>query len=247
MRALRPRDFAFLLFALAVGAICLRLGFWQLDRLHERRQANAEIRARQSAPRLDLNTGDPVTTSDAYRSATASGTFDHEHQVLLSNRSLNGQPGAHWVIPLQLQGRTEAILVDRGWLPLPESEPDRLADLRSEGTVEIRGVLLPTQSEPRWAFMADRIPGPGEPPLPVWRVLFVPGIQAQTPYPLLPLYLAASEPPPDSPLPKPDVTIDLSEGSHLSYAIQWFAFCAIAWIGAWAYGRHRRRTSRQNP
>ena len=247
MRALRLRDFTFLLFAFAVGAACLRLGFWQLDRLTERRQANAEVRAKQSMPPINLNAGDAVTASDAFRPAEARGSFDLERQVLLSNRSLNGQPGMHWVVPLRLQGRTESILVDRGWLPLSETEPDRLAKLPSSGTVEIGGVLLPTQIEPRWGFMADRLPSPGQPPLFVWRVLSIPGLQAQTPYPLLPLYLAAAEPPSDSPLPKPDVAIDLSEGSHLSYAIQWFAFCAIAWIGASLYARRRLRAGEPGP
>jgi len=247
MRALRPRDFTFLLFAFAVGAACLRLGFWQLDRLAERRQANAEVRANQSMGPVDLNAVTTVTAADAFRSAEARGAFDLERQVLLSNRSLNGQPGMHWVVPLRLRGRTDAILVDRGWLPLSETEPDRLASLPSSGTAEIRGVLLPTQIEPRWGFMADRLPSPGQPPLFVWRVLSIPGIQAQTPYPLLPLYLAATEPPSDSSLPKPDVAIDLSEGSHLTYAIQWFAFCAIAWIGASLYARRRLRTGEQRP
>jgi surfeit locus 1 family protein len=238
-RAVRSRDLAFLLFALAVGALCLRLGFWQLDRLAERRQKNAEIQLSQSLPPLDLNTAPTVLPSDAYRTATARGTYDLTHQVRLSNRSLNGQPGVHWVVPLLLEGRTEGILVDRGWLPLPESEAPPLAVPPSGSAVEVRGVLLPSQVEPRWTFMADRVPGPGDPPLASWRVLFIPGIQAQTPYRLMPLYLAATEAPADSPFPKPDVSIDRSEGSHLGYAVQWFAFCAIAWVGAALYARRR--------
>ena len=236
-RAVRPRDLAFLLFALSVGALCLRLGFWQLDRLAERRQTNAEIQLSQSLPPLDINASPAVLPSDAYRTATARGTFDLAHQVWLSNRSLNGQPGVHWVVPLQLDGRSEGILVDRGWMPLAESESPPRADRPSASAVEIRGMLLPSQVEPRWTFMADRVPAPGDPPLASWRVLFIPGIQAQTPYRLLPLYLAATEAPADSPLPKPDVSIDLSEGSHLGYAVQWFAFCTIAWVGAALYAR----------
>ena len=245
MQALRPRDWAFLLFALAIGALCLRLGFWQLDRLAERRLANSAIRLSQSMPSIDLNAGGLVSPSDAFRSAQATGTFDLKNQVLLLNRSLNGQPGVHWVVPLRLEGSADAVLVDRGWLPLSESEPARLARLPSSGTIHVEGMLLPTQVEPRWAFMADRVPGPGELRLDAWRVLYIPGIQAQTPYPLLPLYLAADKSPSDSPLPRPDVLIDLSEGPHLSYAVQWFAFCTIAWIGAAFFARRRLRSREQ--
>jgi cytochrome oxidase assembly protein ShyY1 len=58
--------------------------------------------------------------------------------------------------------------------------------------------------------------------------------------------LEATEPIGAQGLPKPQTEIDLSEGSHLSYAIQWFAFAAISFLGgiAWlARGFARRRAN----
>jgi surfeit locus 1 family protein len=228
-----------LLVALAVGATCLRLGFLQLDRLSERRQANTEIRANPSTPPISLNSAEAVTASDAFRSAESLGTLDLEHHAVLSTRSLNGQPGMRPVLPLRLQSRTDAILVDRGWLPLSETEPERLTDPPSSATSEVRGVLLPPQVEPRWGFVAGRLPDPGQPPHSAGRVLSIPGIQAQTLCSPLPMYLAACVPAPDPALPKPDIALDLSEGPHLSQAIRGFAFCAIPWIEASADARRR--------
>ena len=68
-------------------------------------------------------------------------------------------------------------------------------------------------------------------------------IQAQLPYRIAPSYLllqrqtpAQSDGLPDpSPLPK------LSEGPHLSYAIQWFTFAAIAVAGCVVLALRERR------
>ena len=63
-------------FALAVSAGCVRLGFWQLHRLDERRTLNAMLAARSSAAPEDVRAllSDPATA--AYRRATATGVYD---------------------------------------------------------------------------------------------------------------------------------------------------------------------------
>ena len=40
-------------------------------------------------------------------------------------------------------------------------------------------------------------------------------------------------------MPAANVEIDLSDGPHLSYAIQWFAFATILLVGYAAYVRSR--------
>ena len=58
-------------------------------------------------------------------------------------------------------------------------------------------------------------------------------IQAQLPYPIEPSYLLLQRQTPAQPgrLPAPSPLPELSEGPHLSYAIQWFTFAAIAVAG----------------
>ena len=66
------------------------------------------------------------------------------------------------------------------------------------------------------------------------RALDVGGIASSLPYDVfpLPLQLAEQTPPQPGRLPAPVPLPELSEGPHLSYAIQWFSFAAIAVVGA---------------
>jgi surfeit locus 1 family protein len=61
----------------------------------------------------------------------------------------------------------------------------------------------------------------------------VAAIEAQLPYALLPIYLQ-QVPPTDGNDSLPfqgELEPDLSDGPHLSYAIQWFIFAAILGVG----------------
>jgi surfeit locus 1 family protein len=226
------RRWAFFALAVAVGLACLRLGIWQLDRLAERRARNAAALARLELPPLGLprDIGDEAGLD--YRRAAARGVFDPSNEVYLSGRSMDGIAGLRVVTPLRLEGSEKGLLVDRGWISDTTYRADPPETWADEGSLEISGILLPSQQEPGLALLADRLPAPGEPPLREWRALNIPGIQAQVPYPLLADYLVQESPPeaPGAPTLAPE--LDLSEGPHLGYAIQWFAFAGIALLGA---------------
>jgi len=234
----RTAIFAGVVFLL--GAICVRLGIWQLDRLAERRANNARIEARLAQPPLELGGDLPDAASLLHRQATARGRFDASHEVVLLNRSRDGEPGVHLITPLQFEDGSGAILVDRGWIPLEDGTPAGRGAYASESVVEVKGVILPREEEPRWSFLADDTPAPGEAPLGEWRVLNVEGIQAQVPYPLLPVYLQLSDAP-DGIQPIPGAPLDLSEGPHFGYAVQWFAFATTAYVGGGLWLRRRLR------
>jgi surfeit locus 1 family protein len=63
------------------------------------------------------------------------------------------------------------------------------------------------------------------------------------PFRLLPVYLQLSEqdPPQVEGLPAPAPLPELSEGPHLGYALQWFAFATIALVGYVVLLRRGRR------
>jgi surfeit locus 1 family protein len=73
---------ATLLLALVVAA-CVRLGFWQLARLDERRALNAGIAARLDLPPVADVAAIADTTGLSYRTAVVHGTFDDERHVIL--------------------------------------------------------------------------------------------------------------------------------------------------------------------
>lgn len=219
--------------------LLINLGFWQLRRLEQRRALNAEISAGLNRPVMTL-TGqavDPETTH--YRRVAVTGTFDNDQAMLLRNQPYNGVPGHHLVVPLLIEGSDTAVLVDRGWLPLAETEPDRREAYRVDGQVTVEGIAYKSQVRPHRFAPADPTLQPGQARLDAWFRIDIPQVQQQLPYPLLPVFIRQS-PPPDQAfdaLPRPEGDPVLAEGSHLGYAMQWFAFAVILAVtyGAFAW------------
>jgi cytochrome oxidase assembly protein ShyY1 len=81
------------------------------------------------------------------------------------------------------------------------------------------------------------------------RTLDVAGIASTLPYDLAPhpLQLVEQTPSQTGDLPVPVPLPELSEGPHLSYAIQWFSFAAIALAGAAILVRREKRIPRGGP
>lgn len=239
-----------LLSAVPVVALgMLGLGFWQLNRLEARRARNDEIRQRLAQPPVAVDDGLFTAGLGAldYRPAAARGTFDFAHEIVWRNQARNGAPGVHVITPLRLAGSETAVLVDRGWIPYTQAEPEARAAFQTPaGEVLVSGWLRQPAARTADFLPSNLTRGPGQPRLDAWFWLDITQIQAQMPYPLLPLLLAqapgpgsAGANPAQLPLPEPEP--ELSEGSHLIYAIQWFAFAAIALLGPFIYWWRGRR------
>jgi surfeit locus 1 family protein len=224
---------------LAAMAVMIRLGVWQLDRRQQRLAFNADVVAKLEQPPRSLNDAAlglwaiPGERAEIRNTqASASGSFDFDHQVVLVQQPLENRPGAHLVVPLRLEGSDQAVLVDRGWIP--EEEMANLEQFKNEpGPVTINGFLQPSQILfGRAAKQAVNQQSITTEPQESWYRLDIEALQAQIPYQLLPAYLLQS-PPPEGNLTLPihiEPEFDLTEGSHMSYALQWFSFAAIAGI-----------------
>jgi surfeit locus 1 family protein len=221
-------------------AFLARLGIWQLDRRDQRRAANAELSAQLAQPPLLLDDAplpaEPAALRD--RLATARGRFDYERQIALTDQSWRGQPGFHLLAPLVLADGRTAVLVDRGWLPLDEEDPARWAAFDEPGLAVITGTMQLTQP-PRVAT-ADEESGPRQ----AWYRVDIKAIGRQMPYELLAVYLRQSPAGGGDSLPYREApAVDLSEGPHLGYAIQWFLFAAILGVGYIGYVARQRPSS----
>lgn len=242
-RPLRGRDWSFLLLIAVVTAACVRLGFWQLERLEQRRDEIARIQARIELPPVEL-TSSEIDPLFAYRKAITRGRFDPHHQILLENQSLDGQAGFHLVTPLRFEDGG-GLLIDRGWIPFDAGIAGELGQYALTGQVEVSGILKPSVDQPIWDFLADPAPKDTDPPLGTWRFLTVDLIQRQIDYDLAPLILAQTRSSGEgSSLPRPDPRVELDEGPHLGYAVQWFAFASIAVLGGGLW--MRRQITRGN-
>lgn len=233
-----------MLLAIPVVALgMLGLGFWQLGRLEERRARNAFISARLQAAPLHLNTASlppPISQFD-YQAASVRGTFDPTQEIVWRNRALNGAPGVDVITPLRLTGSEQVILVNRGWIPYTEAEPAQRARYAPPaGEVTLTGWLR-VPLERNQPFLP--LDPTDQPRLDAWFWLDMAQIQRQMPYPLLSWVFIPA--PPDRAVapPIPHDDIDLSDGSHLAYAVQWFAFAAIAILGPGVYWWRSRQRS----
>jgi surfeit locus 1 family protein len=227
--------------------ILINLGLWQLRRLEQRRSLNAEIAAGLNQPVIAI-TGEAVDPEAlSFHRVTVTGTFDNAEAMLIRNRSLNGVPGQHLLVPLHITGSDQAVLVDRGWLPMPESEPERRPAYAAAGEVTINGIAYKTQTPPSRFAPVDRARAPGQTRLDAWFRVDIDRIQEQIPYPLLPIFIRQSPEPGQAAdaLPRPEGDPALDEGPHLGYAIQWFAFAVILAITYGAFIRQELKGKEQ--
>lgn len=219
------------LLVVVVMAVLARLGFWQLDRLEQRRESNRLLAVALDQPPLDL-ASEPLPANlenVENRLAVASGQYDIDNQVMLKVQNWQGRAGAHLITPLVFEDDQTAVLVDRGWIPEADNNPQGRAKYDIIDPVTVRGYVAQSQTLPQ-ASIEDATT-----PQEQWYRVDIAGIDEQMPYDLLPVYLL-QEPGDNSTPPfrsAPD--LELSEGNHLSYAMQWFIFSLGLGIGYLAF------------
>lgn len=222
-----------------VALVCARLGFWQLARLRERREANAVALAARAAPPVTL---DPKTVLDSAlegRRLRVTGRYDHTYDIVLRGRVYNGSPGVEIVSPLVLEDGRTAVLVNRGFLPTPDAVTIQTDSVREFGQVHVEGAALMGSSE-------------GGEPLErggrtTWARLNLTELGAGVPYELAPFYIRQSPNPALPPFPRRLDPVSIDDGSHLGYAIQWFAFALMAVAFGVVVWRQRRLTALDHP
>ena len=215
---MKARIVAFVALAIGLAAVFVRLGLWQLDRLGERHAANDRARhllALSAIPAESLK----FVLEQVNRRAIVSGVPDYEREFVHAGRSRNGSPGVHIYTPIRT-GDGDTFLVNRGWVYAADAATVDRSRWREERRI-FHGYV-------RKIPMADTTVSQQSN---VVRVLNSDATTKLFPYPVANLYVvsldSAGENVPAR-LPEPDLT----NGPHLSYAIQWFCFAAIALIGA---------------
>ena len=225
------------LLVFAGTAVCVRLGIWQLDRLEQRRAFNAQVMSMRAEEPLDLDQSVPVDISTMeWRAATVTGEYDFENQVALRNQYNGDQYGYHLITPLRFSGGV--VLVNRGFIPADgNSAPSDWRKYDEVGQVTVTGQIRLGQEKPAFGGVADAEADH----LDVWNNLDVNRIVAQSPYPMLPVFVQPNEVEGDDVPPiayQPEV--ELTEGSHFGYALQWFSFATILFFGYPFYLRKQK-------
>jgi surfeit locus 1 family protein len=232
LRKMFQRKWLLATFLVVAGtALCIRLGIWQLDRLEQRRAFNHQFQTMRAMPILDLHQEQPDDIAAMeWRDVTVQGEYDFANQVALRNQYYQNEYGYHLMTPLHFDGET--ILVDRGWIPADGNAT--AADWRKydqPGVVNLNGQIRLGGVKPSFGGVEDALPENGD-RLEIWNNADLARIAAQMPYPVLPVYVQLDENEGDTEPPIPyQPTIEITEGPHFGYALQWFAFATILFVG----------------
>jgi surfeit locus 1 family protein len=226
MKSGRRWNIAFLIASAAMAALFVRLGAWQLQRLGERRAKNATVLSRLAVPPASLSALPRDTALAKYRRVRLVGTYDYAHEVVLAGRTRQGSPGVHLVTPMRRDGSDSGVLVDRGWVYSPDASHVDQLQWREPVRVDTTGYVETFSHRAGSASLAGKM----------FRLRWLdPDTVAHaTGYPIVPFFVvldgdtSASSFHVPARIPPPP----LDEGPHMSYAIQWFSFAAIAVVGA---------------
>lgn len=203
--------------AVAAAVAFTWLGVWQLERAGGKRSLAADFAG--SGPALEWR----QLPADAvrYQRVSVRGHYDPAHQFLLDNRSHDSVAGVEVLTPFILDDGS-AVIVNRGWLPFGATRQD-LPVISVDA--DKRTVVGRIDSLPRPGIWLEGPPGTGWP-----RLVNYPRMEELEV--ALGRELAARQVLLDPALPDGYVRAWAVPGTspdrHLGYAIQWFAFAALA-------------------
>lgn len=221
-----PRRAAWVLLATLLGvALTAGLGSWQLKRAAQKIAIQSALESRALLPVLsaaDLARDADAAALQHHRPARLRGRWVAEHTVFLENRQMNARVGFYVVTPLQLEGRPEAVLVQRGWVVRDLNDRSLLPPIVTPaGPVEVEGLIAPPPAR-LYEFSAVATGA-------IRQNLDLTGFALETGLRLAPLSLQQHDSAATAndgllrqwPRPAADVQ------KHHGYAFQWFALSAL--------------------
>jgi surfeit locus 1 family protein len=112
---------------LATIVFLMSLGFWQLDRADQKRTIEASIqKANTGVVELIVNQNELL--SKEYYEVRLQGSYISDKQFIYDNQIVDQVSGYYVLTPFVLTGQSNAVLVNRGFIPWNGSR-DKLADI----------------------------------------------------------------------------------------------------------------------
>jgi cytochrome oxidase assembly protein ShyY1 len=229
---LTPRWLGFAALMVTLAVIMVGLGDWQLTRYHERSAINNRIDAAARAQPVPLDRVAPVGQVPAagteWTRVTVTGHFDPGHQVLARDRSTDEGIGFEVLTPL-VRADGSAVIVDRGWVPLPVSNGLPQVPAAPSGEVTVTGRLHLPESRSDHPLTIDGT-------VQVRRI--DPG-RLTLPYRTVGGYVLADEPAQAGLTP---IASDHENAAmNAGYVVQWWMFALLTLAGfGWAARRQAR-------
>lgn len=225
----RPNVWMTLATALMLG-VCIKLGLWQYNKADMRRSLQAQLTMRLTEPAVALpakvmNQTNAELENWRYKQVKFTGIYNTKYQLLLDNQVQNTVAGYHVLTPMQVEGSSTYVLVNRGWVARVAANVGEMPKPPTISTPQesqqIDGdIALPASK----FFTMDTPPATDGAWQPVWQNLDMARYAKSVPFAIQPFVVRLDSkssaggfvrnwPPPGE-----RVTM------HLGYAYQWFGF-----------------------
>ncbi len=216
---------ALLIISVVIISLSL-LGFWQLDRAEQKKAlVNSQQEREQDQP-LQLSA---LVTQDIsslkFRLIEMEGIYDKAHQFLLDNQIVDGRTGYFVLTPFKLSTMTQAVLVNRGWVPVGQDR-SQLPDVSMTETRESIFGRIDGFPGVGWRLEGAEIPTDGWPS--VIQLAEQQALSNKLGYSVLPFQIKLDKD--NSQGYRREWTmqnINMPPEKHQAYAFQWFALASV--------------------
>ena len=235
MICFRPQP-GFTLLCLPLFALLIGLGLWQLERLQWKLGLIAQIQRNMTAPAISLDQALKLGVERAqYRRVTVRGSLDNTKENYLYTTGPEGGPVYHVLTPL-LVGSGNAVMTDRGYIPVSLRDPAIRPGSEPNGQVEFVGILRTSDQPGVFTPQPDLRNR-------VWFTRDVASMARRDHLRLIAPVILEAVGAPGQKWPRGGQTrVDLPN-DHLQYALTWFLLAAVLAIVYLAWHRARGRVS----
>lgn len=215
----KPRWLALTFTLLLIIYLFIRLSDWQFDRYDQRIKNNGQIMTALASTPVSINGSNDLNNLDVWQKITVSGQYIDSQSKLIRKQYLESSLGFYVITPFEVSNEYR-ILVNRGWIPIGDSANSvQVIPPAPSGKVEITGYVRNFET-----------PRKNPEDLPANQINYLdPSLFLEINDSQNYVQLGLSNPKDLNvakiPLP------ELSNGPHLSYAIQWILFALLLPIG----------------
>jgi len=218
------------LLAIAVVALTVSLGNWQIRRAAQKASIQASIDAAGRDAPLSVSAGSTDVAGFDGRHVRVRGSFIADRTVFVDNRTRKGVAGFHVVTPVRIENSQRHVLVLRGWIARDPRDRARLPQVTTPGgVVEVDGLGQATIAQVLELREAPP-PGPGDH---LWQNVDFDRFRRWSGLEVLPLLVRETGSRDDGLVRElPPAGDDVAK--HRGYAFQWYAMAA-ATVALWVF------------
>lgn len=213
--------------AIIACACLVYLGYWQLQRAHEKKTFLAHLQTRSTFAPVKLHQlKNPSLHTDRFLPVSVDGVFMNQYTFLLDNQVLDRKPGFRVLTPLQSPLLDRWVLIDRGWVPMGANRKELPKIPPAFGLQKIHGQIDTITTGIVWVKDEATLTA-------VWPVILqeldYQLISDQMQHPVY-KFVIRMQPGSKHAFAFPPHVISTDHNKHIAYALQWFAFAFLVLI-----------------